>query len=601
MRGVRCMTQKPFITEHSSQREWDTWNTQQIVQEVAKLNQTAQISNETLQNYIAISDKKFNLAIRKKRKSCVNRCLSMRTDGLLVLLESFDDGSQEAKEFFINLWGKWEIRRVKLKFVEDTTERFYIDFPACGIWLMGNLKKITDKSLYDLFIKSGVKFIPSLSEKTIRQALFTTFAPQIEDCSNEINIQELAGWYQGKFYYREMLNYPIRSEFPRLPIQKKHFLLMELNETKISEFWEVYRNITLWTNRLYLIEMQVMGLLASIFDEENLPINFFLNLVFLEEVPYILFLKLLQIFNRKDLNGIDCSLNEKELRQYINGINDEVLIVDVTTAGSDYKKKKAEGNAAEISRKICKKGNSAMGIQREIHASLIVLNQQSMCLPECINILVTQDFMTNISQVEDMLNNDVVETFLSVFINFSEKNMQNIRNIVKTEKNKKIQYEQRLFSAAFEILKLFFQKQGMDIYHELKLPDNIDFSLLIDNIETGDMMEKCIYVIRTEMKNFVMQKKSYGKKAIANTCYYDEEKVWIPTAIFNYMLKKNGLFHFKIRFLNCLKESGNLFTDNVGLSMKMQVGERRSEYYVFSRDALNRPGTIDIINLGKEE
>src|SRR5699024_12324480 len=115
------------------------------------------------------------------------------------------------------------------------------------------------------------------------------------------------------------------------------------------------------------------------------------------------------------------------------------------------------------------------------------------------------------------------------------------------------------------------------------------------------MMEKCIYVIRTEMKNFVMQKKSYGKKAIANTCYYDEEKVWIPTAIFNYMLKKNGLFHFKIRFLNCLKESGNLFTDNVGLSMKMQVGERRSEYYVFSRDALNRPGTIDIINLGKEE
>ena len=98
------MYQKPFITENSSQREWDIWNTQQIVQEVEKLNQTAQINNKILQNYIAISDKKFNLAIRKKRKSCVNRCLSMRTDGLLVLLESFDDGSQEAKEFSTNLW-----------------------------------------------------------------------------------------------------------------------------------------------------------------------------------------------------------------------------------------------------------------------------------------------------------------------------------------------------------------------------------------------------------------------------------------------------------------------------------------------------------------
>ena len=44
-----------------------------------------------------------------------------------------------------------------------------------------------------------------------------------------------------------------------------------------------------------------------------------------------------------------------------------------------------------------------------------------------------------------------------------------------------------------------------------------------------------------------------------------------------------------------------LFTDNTGLSMKMQVGEKRNEYYVFSRDVFNRPGTIDIIHLGKEK
>ncbi len=599
--GVRYMNQKPFITGNSSQREWDIWNTQQIVQEVAKLNQTAQINNETLQNYIAISDKKFNLAIRKKRKSCVNRCLSIRTDGLLVLLESFDDGSQEAKDFSINLWGEWQVSRVKLKFVEDTTERFYINFPACGIWLMGNMKKINGNGLYDLFIKSGVKFFPSLSEKTIQQALSTTFAPQIENTCNEINIQELAGWYQGKFYYWEMLNYPIRSDFPQLPVQKKHFVMMEPNDTKVSKFGEVYANITLWKNRLYLLEIQVMGLLASIFDEENLSINFFLNLVFVEDVPYILFLKLLQIFDRKNLNGIDCSLNERELRKYIKGINDEVLIADATTVRSDYKKKKAEENAAEISRKICKKGNSSMGILREIHASLVVLNQQSICLPECINILVAQDFITNISQMEDMLNNNVVEAFLSAFINFSEKNMHDIRDIIRTEKNKKIKYEQRLFSAAFEILKLFFQKQGTDIYNELKLPNNIDFTLLVEDIKTEDIIEKCINVIRKEMKNYVIQRKMYGKKAIDDACYYNEEKIWIPTAIFNCMLKKNGLFPFKIEFLAYIKETGNLFTDNTGLSMKMQVGEKRNEYYVFSRDVFNRPGTIDIIHLGKEK
>ena len=67
------------------------------------------------------------------------------------------------------------------------------------------------------------------------------------------------------------------------------------------------------------------------------------------------------------------------------------------------------------------------------------------------------------------------------------------------------------------------------------------------------------------------------------------------------MLKKNGLFPFKIEFLAYIKETGNLFTDNAGLSMKMQVGEKRSEYYVVSHDVLNRPGTIDIIHLGKEK
>ena len=53
-----------------------------------------------------------------------------------------------------------------------------------------------------------------------------------------------------------------------------------------------------------------------------------------------------------------------------------------------------------------------------------------------------------------------------------------------------MKHEQRLFSAAFEILKLFFQKQGTDIYNELKLPNNIDFTLLIEDIQTEDIIEK---------------------------------------------------------------------------------------------------------------
>ena len=84
---------------------------------------------------------------------------------------------------------------------------------------------------------------------------------------------------------------PYKERFSATSRSKKHFFMMEPNNKKVPKLGEVYANITLWKNRLYLLEIQVMGLLASIFDEENLPINFFLNLVFVEDVPYISFPK----------------------------------------------------------------------------------------------------------------------------------------------------------------------------------------------------------------------------------------------------------------------------------------------------------------------
>lgn len=605
--------EKPFITAYSTPEARDMWNTQQVVQVLNNLNGTIQAGNAMMNhaanNFVtcvdarlANMDKKLDDATRKKRRACVSRGLSVRTDGYLILLETYDDGSQDAKLFAANLKGNWEVSRLKLKCVEDATERFLINFPECGITIIGDIRKVTGKNLLELFIKSGVKLLANLSEKAVADALFTTFAPLIENTTAQAFLKELAGWHEGKYYYRERLKYPLRSDFPRLPVHEKSFVRLKENREELLEFFQLYTKIEKWKNRLYILETQVIGILASVLAKEGLPINFFLNVVVFDEEVEHIFRKLLPIFNRQGSYVIDASWNEKEIRKSLMSANDEVVLVDATSTVSAYKKKKAEENVTEIAKKICKRGSSAFRISREIEASLVVLNHQRVCIPGGINILVDESFLTDFTEVEKLLNHTVVENFLSEFIRFAEKKMQDIRRIMQNEKLKKNEPGEQLFQTGFEILKLFCRTQGLDICQELGLPPKINFSSFAEEAEWGeDMTQKCVQIIRREMTNYIMEEKGYNLIPRKNVCYYNEEKVWIPTTVLEHMFGRNGMLAFKTRFLADLKEKGDLFADRTGLSMRMQIGYERSEFYVFRRSSLNRPGTVDIVRLGKEK
>ena len=130
----------------------------------------------------------------------------------------------------------------------------------------------------------------------------------------------------------------------------------------------------------------------------------------------------------------------------------------------------------------------------------------------------------------------------------------------------------------------------------------INFLLFSEEAEWGeDMTQKCVQIIRREMTNYIMEEKGYNLIPRKNVCYYNAEKVWIPTTVLEHMFGRNGMLAFKTRFLADLKEKGDLFADRTGLSMRMQIGYERSEFYVFRRSSLNRPGTVDIVRLGKEK
>lgn len=593
--------QKPFITKESSTVDVMNFYGNQVNQNLYQMTQVIRENNAKCEQQYRELEKKVNAVGRKKRRMCVERQMVTKPSGEIVVCEVFDDDSQEIKPFIGNAMGTWQVNLIWLKTVDNPAEKYLITFSGSNIWIIGNRKKLTGSKLREAFIKAGVNFYPSFSKNIMEDVLFQTFAPLIENCNSKIEFQELAGWNQGKYVFWERLQYPVRTDFPKLPIQEKHFLQIGNGKEKLLKFCVLYAQIKRWEDRLYLLEIQILGLLASIFHEEKVPLNFFLNLVFLENIPEVFVVRLLQIFNRDTFHGLRGDANEKELHCWLNGSNDEVVIVDANVAGNDYRKKKAETNVEAVAKKICQKGNSLLGIDRDITASLVILNHQSMCLPGCVNIMVSKEFVKSTDTVENLLDDFVVEAFLSEFICFAEYNLQNIRYLIRQENAKNIKNEQKLLQAAFQILKSFGEAQGIDFAQELKLPWQIDFSDLVEEVlSKEDMKKQCIQAIRKDMQHWQIIKKGYGIEFVGNACYYDETKIWIPTKIFDRMLGRNGLLPYKMKFLAAVKEERGLCTDAEGLSTRLQIGQKRVEAYAFLRDTFDLSGALDIVYLGKE-
>ncbi len=592
---------KPFITDQSSISDVVNFYTNQTNQYLCQMTQVINNNNIKCEQRYRELEKRVNAVGRKKRRSCTERRLVTDVSGEILLRTVYDDGFQEINAFVKNLSGMWKVNLIDLQTIDEPYEKYIITFPMTKIWVIGSRRHLSGNKLREAFIKAGVQFYPSISKSTIEDVLFQTFAPLIENCCSTIVFQELAGWHQNEFLYQEKLMYPRRMDLPKMPIQDKHFLTISNSREKVRGFFSLYRKIKKWEDRLYLLEIQILGIMASIFYEEGLTINFFLNLVFLENVPETILIKMLQIFNRNTFQGLRGDANEREIRDWLKGCNDEVIMVDANMTESNYKRKKIEMNIAAIARKICQRGNASLGIAKDITASLVIFNNRSMCLPGCINIVLGNESFGNIRELEKLLDDGVVESFLCEFICFAELNLQNIKYLIRQESTKNIKNEQKLLQAAFSIIKSFGDAQGWDIVQELNMPREIDFSnMLMTALSTEDMVGHCIRAIRKDIKHFTMIKRAYGKEFKGHACYYDETKIWIPTKVFDRLLGRNGLLPYKLDFLAAIKDTGGLCTDAEGLSTRLQIGQKRFEAYAFLRSTFDLPGTVDIVNLGKE-
>ena len=586
----------PFITQYTEPTQVLQFGQNQIMQSLATVNANVINTSKCVTHQLQTMEKRVKNAERKKRRSCVSENLALQNNGKIVLVENYDDGTQEVKDFSYNLTGKWSVARIAFRKVDVKDSKYIVLFPDANLWIVGDVKKNSGKNLYEAFVKAGVVFASGNSISNIQKILFGTFGAEIDRTQNIYYFPELSGWNDGHFLYAERCNYEKRLVFPDLPVMRKHFKFLRGNKQQLEMYLEIYRNITRWQERLLLLEMPILGILSSIFVEDGRRLNRFLNLVFCENIPTNDLLHLLQIFNRDELRSIDAGVNSNCLRSILEEANDEVVIVDATGEASGYIKKKRQDNVQQIAKKICHSGNSAFGISRDLNLVLIVLNDTVVVQSDAINIMFSEQLF-RLPESGKNMGGQIVDTFLAEFVLFAESRLEEIRSIIRNSYST----TEGVFLSGWKILELFFGTYGIDIYSGGAFPLHIDFEKLLEKFKVPeDLTETFVKSIRKEISHWYMMEKHRMQNYVFSACYYDEKFLLIPTKILDRMLAQEGMLPYKLNALYEMKKTGNLLTDSTGLSSRVQIAGKRIEAYKFRRACFSMAGEADVIDLGKE-
>lgn len=290
--------------------------------------------------------------------------------------------------------------------------------------------------------------------------------------------------------------------------------------------------------------------------------------------------------------------NMAQLKENLISCNDEILIVDAfQTLGNVYQKNKIKENVEKIRKKICEEKTRFYDINREINCALVVMNTEILH-GNAINIFVTEDIFEDVSSVENLLNGKCVEAFLNCFVEFSENNLGTIRRIIRKNRTSCKDRRYGLFQSSWQILRMFWQEEGVDFCKALYLPDEIDWEKYVSEILEEDVMDIFVNTIRKEISNVQVLRKERFTTYDENIIYFDDLWLFVPTKVLNEMLKRSGLLSEKRNILYFLRKNENLKCDCEGLSKKVQIGNERREFYIISRSLFDKPGMPSIVDLG---
>lgn len=592
---------QPFITQYSDAESKADWRNQQVMQGIESVNWSIQRGNELMEQYVQSTEKRLQAAERKKKRKRVQDSICVTQEGRIVIVETYDTGEQIVEPFIMNITGKWDVYHIKFIKTKIREQYFVISFPLSDMHIIGKNSKNSEKGLYDYFIKGGIKFNSRLSKSRIMTVLFQGFGPEIENCTKTLCLPELAGWTNGRFMTSEKFPLCTRQDSPNLPILEKHFNPLVSMEN-IEAYLRLISTISRWENRILMLEIPVWGMMASIFAEEKLKINFCVNMIFLQMQNKWDFSQFVQIFNRDVSEIIEADMNEKKLAEKLSACNDEVIILDACTLlENSYKRRKIRENTEKVKQKVCGGENSLLGIEREIYCSLLIFSEQIQ-LNNAINVFVAEDFWKKPNEFQEILRGKPIESYIACFIQFAENNLHELQKLIKKNYIQTPNKCEATLQATWEILQKFWESRGILLGEYLQIPPKIEWSIFSRKIrKEEDLIRIFIETVRDDIKYWKTIEKNRNTKYESRSIYYCAEWIMIPNEVFDRILGRHGLLGNKLYILYELKQRGDLRCDQEGLSQRIQIDMQRKEFYCLKRSLFKKIGAPDITDLGRRE
>lgn len=553
------------------------------------------VSNQ-IQNGVDAVIRQVEVATRKPRKKRTTSQLACLQEGSIVILDAYDDGSQEVHPFIVNARGDWTVMRIVIE--ERTSDEFFgivLENPSIGI--IGRYEKLKAVYLYDRFVRTGIRFDPGVTKNKIADLLFTTFAPQIEAPKRTLTISERAGWINGKMISRETFQFAEVREFASFPVMKKSLISIDMT----GEMWDAYfgemKSICGWRDRFWIMIFPFVSVLSSLLNQEKIGNRICLNIIPVGKISAKRCCSWFQIFNRSNLSPLDADITEKALSKVISETRDEVLVLDCRSkAGeSTYLTGKKKRNQELVTAIFSGDRDLQTG---KAEAGLVMISDDYLRDSMVYNILLSDESLKTSTAPAELVESGI-SGVISEFIQFAENYLSEIQHILK--RPEAINMEQAAaVEKVLEIIRMFGRYEGLDFLSEAGLREDFDVQHVLESVyeEPDDILEMFVQAVRREAPKFFFVQKEKADLS-ENVICYDECYLWISSVQLKNILKRHGLGKYVTQILHEAKKCQKLKTDSDGsATRRLQCGHVRQERYQFCRELFDTVGTVNIVELG---
>lgn len=584
--NIHNQTGQPNLPEIAMQQMISLGN------DLQNLSQTVIANNHYMADAVRMEIERSERERRKHRKKEVSSCLTA-VSGYFELIKHFDDGTESVVRFSLNLVTDFEIFRFQMSGVEAHQKYAGVYFKTADFWLIEEIPQLSGKRIYEDLIKKGVLFNEQIPKSKIQDALYSFFASKIEK-AGVVRIPALAGWFRKEFLSAETFWFRENEGLLELPIRNKSFPNYEEKILCPEKYFEKIRNIADWKSRILIMLYLVGGMLSSLLWEAGIKPEIFLNFVILKEMPMKRLRHYLQVFNRKR------QVVQAVCQNDVLKMKDEVVILDACSGygESQYKRKQKIQTYLSIANGILN-GEFITEDGFAISSPAVIFSDTIARKKRAINLFVDEEFF-NTEDSWEKQGEDEIGVVLFHFAKYCEKNFDEIKKFL--DMGKEANADTAWLCFVFKIFREFWESYGIDMLEMAGLPESIDFHELLQGnlMFDDDLIADFVKIVRAEIKQWSVQPKNNGK-GNGMEVIYDDNFIWIPVKVLNQMLSQYGIGEQRYHFLEKLKDENFLITDEVGLSRKFQVAGSRYETYQVRRDLFYIIGTVDIVELGKED